>query len=310
MTRDPRARIGLVIVGLFVLVALLGPLVVGDPKAYVGAPLVPPGAGAWLGTNGQGQDVLAQTVVGARSTLLVGVLVGVVVVAVGALVGAIAAYVGGALDALLSLVVNVALVVPGLPLIVVLAAFLPPGPVTMAVVLAVTGWPWHARIVRAQVASLRRRDFVAAARIAGEPAWRVVVVELLPNLAALLGSSFVGATLYAVGAQVGLEFLGLGDLDAVTWGTNLYWATNDSALLTGAWWTFVPTGLCVATLGFGLTLLGFSLDERANPRLAVPSTGPGPQPTPVRPSAAVGLGSPSRRAGSDDIRDSVGGARG
>lgn len=310
MSRDPRARVGLVLVIGFALVALVGPFLVGDPKAYVGAPLVPPGPGAWLGTNGQGQDVLAQTVVGARSTLLVGVLVGLMAVTVGAIVGAIAGYVGGALDAALSLAVNVALVVPGLPLIVVLAAFLPPGPVTMAVVLAVTGWPWHARVVRAQVASLARRDFVAAARVAGEPAWRVVLVELLPNLAALLGSSFVGATLYAVGAQVGLEFLGLGDLDAVTWGTNLYWATNDSALLTGSWWTFVPTGLCVALLGFGLTLLGFSLDERANPRLAVRSAGPGPQPTPVCRSSALERGSPSRRPGSGESRDSVGGPRG
>ena len=93
----------------------------------------------------------------------------------------------------------------------------------------------------------------------------------------------MGATLYAIGAQVGLEFLGLGDLSAVTWGTNLYWATNDSALLVGAWWTFVPTGVCLALLGFGMALLGFALDEHANPRLSVAgATGPGPQPTPVR----------------------------
>lgn len=283
MRRDLRETVGVAIVAGFVLLALVGPALVGDPTAYVGAPLQPPSAAAWLGTTGQGQDVLAQTVVGARSTLLVGVVVGFLVVLVGAVVGAAAAYFEGAVDAVLSLVVNVFLVMPGLPLIVVIAAFLPPGPVTMAVVLALTGWPWHARVVRAQVASLRRRDFVAAALVSGEPGWRVVVVEILPNLAALLGSAFIGATLYAVGAQVGLEFLGLGDLDAVTWGTNLYWATNDSALLTGSWWTFVPTGLCVATLGFGLALVGFALDARANPRLAARSAaGPGPQPTPVR----------------------------
>ncbi|MES2640614.1 MAG: ABC transporter permease [Myxococcota bacterium] len=281
-SRDLRGTLGAVIVGGFALVALVGPLFVGDPDAYVGAPLEPPSAAFWLGTTGQGQDVLAQTVVGARSTLVVAVIVGFAVVVVGAVVGATAAFFGGVVDAVLSLVVNVSLVMPGLPLIVVIAAFLPPGPVTMAVVLALTGWPWHARVVRAQVASLRRRDFVAAAQISGESAWRIVLVELLPNLAALLGSSFIGATLYAVGAQVGLEFLGLGDLNAVTWGTNLYWATNDSALLTGSWWTFVPTGVGIALLGFGLTLLGFTLDERANPRLAArAATGPGPQPTPV-----------------------------
>lgn len=280
-TADWRGQLGIGIVLGFVALALIGPLFVGDPTAYVGAPLEPPSAAHWLGTTGQGQDVLAQTVVGARSTLTVGAIVGITVVFVGAVLGATAAFFGGVVDSILSLVINVSLVMPGLPLIVVIAAFLPPGPVTMAVVLALTGWPWHARVVRAQVASLRRRDFVAAAQVSGEPAWRIVLVELLPNLAALLGSSFIGATLYAVGAQVGLEFLGLGDLDAVTWGTNLYWATNDSALLTGSWWTFAPTGLGVATLGFGLALLGFALDERANPRLAVRGVGPGPQPTPV-----------------------------
>lgn len=282
MIADRRARLGLALVLGFVVVALFGPLFVADPSAYLGPPLAPPSADFWFGTTGQGQDVFAQTVVGARSTLLVATIVAGLTVFLGAVLGATAAYLGGVVDALLSLAVNVFLVMPGLPLIVVIAAFLPPGPITMAVVLTLTGWPWHARVVRAQVASLRSRDFVAAARISGESTWRIVVVELLPNLAAVLGSSFIGALLYAVGAQVGLEFLGLGDLNAVTWGTNLYWATNDSALLTGSWWTFVPTGAGIAAFGFGLTLLGFVLDERANPRLAARgATGPGPQPTPV-----------------------------
>lgn len=280
---DRRAALGLAILGAFALVALVGPLFVGSPTALVAKPLEPPSAAHWLGTTGQGEDVLAQLVVGARVTLSVGLVVGVLVVAVGAVLGAGAAFLGGAVDAVLSLLVNVSLVMPGLPLMVVLAAWLPPGPGTMAAVLVLTGWPWHARVVRAQVLSLRARDFVQAAVGLGEPAWRVVLVELLPNLASLLGSSLLGATMYAIGAQVGLEFLGLGNLDATSWGTNLYWATNDSALLVGAWWTFVPTGLCVALVGFALSLLSFALDERQNPRLgAGGATGPGPQPTPVR----------------------------
>lgn len=282
MGLDRKTLGGLAIVAGFVLLATVGPLFVEHPTAFVGKPLEPPSWEHWFGTTGQGQDVLAQTVVGARSTLAVGVVVGLLVVAIGAVAGATAAFLGGVADSVLSLVINVSLVMPGLPLMVVIAAWLPPGPLTMAAVLALTGWPWHARVVRAQVLSIRKRDFVSAAIVTGEPAWRIVVVEILPNLASLLGSSFIGATLYAIGAQVGLEFLGLGDLSAVTWGTNLYWATNDSALLIGAWWTFVPTGLCVAVVGFGLALLGFALDERANPRLAVSgATGPGPQPTPV-----------------------------
>lgn len=263
-----QATLGLVLVLAVLLAAAVGPLLCDDPTAFVARPLLPPSWDHWLGTTGQGQDVLAQTLAGARPTLAVGFTVGALVVAVGTLVGLTAATLGGWVDDLLSLAINVFLVLPGLPLMVVLAAWLPPGPVTMAVVLSVTGWAWTARVLRAQALSLRQRDFVLAAIVSGEPTWRVMLVELLPNLVSLMASAFLGATVYAIGAQVGLEFLGLGDLSAVTWGTNLYWASNDAALLTGSWWTFLPTGLAVAITGFGLTLVSTGLDEITNPGLS------------------------------------------
>lgn len=266
--KNRRARFGLGMLGVFAAMALVGPALVGDPTALVGAPFQAPSSEHLLGTTGQGQDVLAQTIAGARTTLLVGFGAGAAMVAVGALIGAAAGYFGGKIDEALSLASNVFLVLPGLPLAVVVAAWLPPGPATLAAVLLVTGWAWNARVVRAQVLQLRRRDWVAAARLAGEPHWRVLVVEILPNLKGLLASAFVGATVYAIGAQVGLEFLGLGDPGAVTWGTNLYWAANDAALLTRSWWTFVPTGACVALVGFALALVNVGIDETSNPRLA------------------------------------------
>ena len=265
--RDRKASVGAALVAAFALLALAGPLAVGDPDALVGLPLQPPSADHWLGTTGQGQDVLAQTVVGARLTLLVGVAVGLATVALGAALGVTAAYLGGVADAALSVLFNVFLVLPGLPLAIVIAAYLPSGPATVAAVLILTGWAWNARVVRAQTLALRERDFVLAARVSGESALRIAAVELLPNMASLLVAQVIGSTVYAIGAQVGLEFLGLGDVSRVTWGTNLYWATNDSALLTGAWWTFVPTGVCVALVGFGLVMLNSGFDELANPRL-------------------------------------------
>jgi peptide/nickel transport system permease protein len=191
----------------------------------------------------------------------------VLVVLVGAIVGATAGYCGGRTDRVLDLIINVSLVMPALPLMVVMASHLPPGSATMIVVLVATGWAWTARVVRAQALSLRQRDFVLAAIVAGERPWRVVLVEMLPNMLPLLASCLVGAIIYAVGAAVGLEFLGLGDVSAVTWGTNLYWAANDGALLTGSWWTFVPAGVGIALTGFALTLLGVAIDEAGNPRL-------------------------------------------
>lgn len=287
LLRNRKAAFGALLVLGFVLMTLFGPLVVGDPQAFVATPLEPPSAAHWFGTTGQGQDVLAQTVAGAQPTLIVGFITGALVVMIGALVGGAAGYFGGRVDDALSLLMNVFLVMPGLPLMVVLAAWLPPGPVTMTAVLVLTGWAWNARVLRSQTLAIRQKDFVAAAIVSGESALRVVVVEILPNMASLLVSSFIGATVYAIGAQVGLEFLGLGDLGVVTWGTNLYWASNDSALLTGSWWTFVPTGLCVALVGFGLAMLNFGIDELTNPRLSAQRDpifsqgGPGPRSTPV-----------------------------
>ena len=265
---DRRALVGAVLLGGFLLLALFGPLIAGDAGAIVDVPLSPPSWHHWLGTSGQGQDVLGQTLAGARATLTLGLAVGIMVTLLGVIIGVGGGYLGGLVDDAASVMTNVFLVIPGLPLAIVLAAYLPPGAIRLAVVLTLAGWAWGARVFRAETLALRQKDFVAAAALAGEPRWRIIAVEILPNLASLVASSFVGSTLYAIGASVGLEFLGLGDLGAVTWGTNLYWASNDSALLTGAWWTFVPAGLCVALLGFALTLLSFALDAVTNPRLA------------------------------------------
>ncbi|MGC3999337.1 MAG: ABC transporter permease [Anaeromyxobacter sp.] len=265
--RDRKASAGAVIMAVFLLLGLLGPLLAPSPAALVGVPHSPPSLAHWLGTTGQGQDVLAQAVAGTRASLALGFLVGGLVVLVGAVIGVTAGYVGGRVDTALSLLVNVFLVIPGLPLAIVIAAYLPAGPATVALVLTVTGWAWNARVLRAQTLALKKRDFVAAAVVAGEPGIRIVLRELLPNMTSLLVAQVIGSTVYAIGAQVGLEFLGLGDVSSVTWGTNLYWAANDAALLTGAWWTYVPTGLCIALVGFALTMLNAGFDEITNPRL-------------------------------------------
>jgi len=265
--RDRKATVGALLLLFFVLAAIAGPLFLVDPTALVGIPLHPPSAAHWLGTTGQGQDVLAQTVVGTRVSLVIGFSVGLVVVLVGSLVGVAAGYFGGRIDALLSLLFNVFLVIPGLPLAIVMAAYLPSGPLTVAAVLVFTGWAWNARVVRGQTLALRRREFVDASLVSGASSLRIITREILPNMTSLLVAQVIGSSVYAIGALVGLEFLGLGDVSSVTWGTNLYWASNDSALLTGAWWTYVPTGLCVALVGFGLVMLNSGFDEITNPRL-------------------------------------------
>ncbi|WP_141328652.1 dipeptide/oligopeptide/nickel ABC transporter permease/ATP-binding protein [Myxococcus sp. AB025B] len=276
LLRQRKAAVGGSILLGFLLLALVGPWLVMDPTELVGQPHQPPSRAHLFGTTGQGQDVLAQTVVGARETLAIGFAVGALVTLVGALVGITAGYLGRRVDDALTLTTNVFLVIPGLPLAIVLGAYLPSGPMRMVVVLTFAGWAWNARVFRAEALALRGRDFVAAAVVAGESHARIIARELLPNMASLVASSFIGNTLYAVGAQVGLEFLGLGDVGAVTWGTNLYWAGNDAALLTRSWWIFVPTGLCIALVGFSLTLLSSAIDEVTNPALRAPPSAPVP----------------------------------
>jgi peptide/nickel transport system permease protein len=274
LTRHRKAAVGGSLLVFFLLLALVGPFFVMDPTELVGRPHQPPSAAHWFGTTGQGQDVLAQTVVGSRETLAVGFAVGALVTLIGALMGITAGYLGRRVDDVLSLTTNVFLVIPGMPLAIVLGAYLPSGPLRMVAVLTVAGWAWNARVFRAESLALRGRDFVSAAVVTGESHSRIVSRELLPNMASLLGSSFIGNTLYAVGAQVGLEFLGLGDVSAVTWGTNLYWAGNDAALLTRSWWIFVPTGVCIALVGFSLTLVSSAIDEMTNPALRVHKAAP------------------------------------
>lgn len=268
LLENRKASVGAVLVLFFVLLGLVGPVLVSrDPSAFVGPPHQPPSSEFLLGTTGQGQDVLAQTIVGARTSLVVGFVTGLAVMVIGALVGLIAGFFGGWLDSVLSFITNVFLIIPGLPMAVVIAAYLQPGPVTIGLVLVITGWAWNARVLRSQILSLREKDFVQAALVSGEGRLRIIFREILPNMTSLLMSGFISATVYAIGAQVGLEFLGIGDVSVVTWGTNLYWATNNAALLTGAWWTVVPTGVCVALVGFALVLVNFAIDEITNPRL-------------------------------------------
>lgn len=265
--RDRRARVAIFLLLAMMLLAGVGPLFCLSPDLPLGIPHSPPSRAHWLGTTGQGQDVFAQTLVGARSSLLLGLAVGLIGTAIGAMVGLIAGFAGRSLDAFLSLTINVFLVLPGLPLAIVLAAYLPSSPLTVALVLVITGWAWNARVLRAQTLALRDRDFVLAARVSGASDLYIVLREILPNMTSLLVAQAIGSTIYAIGAEVGLEFLGLGDVSRISWGTNLYWATNDSALLTGAWWTFVPTGISVAMVGLSLALLATSFDELTNPRL-------------------------------------------
>ena len=267
-----KAKVGAVILGFFVLAAIIGPLVTPyDPSYQNPSPalsMAAPSAAHLLGTTQTGQDVLSQLLVGIRLTLELAVIVGVVATALSVIVGVAAAFLGGIWDELLSLVSNVFLVIPSLPLLIILLGYLPQkGQLATIAVLSVLGWPWGARVIRAQTLAIRNRDFISAARETGEKTWRILAFEIVPNEVSLIAASFVNTVLYAVGASVALAFIGLADLNSWSLGTILYWAESQQALQLGAWWWFVPPGLAVALMGTGLVLLNTGIDELGNPRL-------------------------------------------
>jgi peptide/nickel transport system permease protein len=265
-----KAKVGGVVLGIFVLVAIIGPAIAPyDPSATTAqaTPLAPT-LHHLLGTTSSGQDVLSQLLVGLRSTVVLGLLTGLFATALSVLIGVTAGFLGGVADEGLSLFTNVFLILPALPLLVVILGYLPhAGDIATAVVLSALGWPWGARVIRAQTLALRNRDYVAAARETGERTWRLIVFEVIPNEISLIAASFVGTVLYAILTSVALAFIGVTDVSRWSLGTMLYWAQSQSAIQIGAWWWYVPPGVIVALLGMSLVLLNFGLDELGNPRL-------------------------------------------
>lgn len=269
ITLNPKVTIGISIVAFFLLIAIFGPLIVRTPPyAFSADTLVGPSSSHLFGTTQTGQDVFVQVVDGARVSMFVGFIAGILATCISIIFGLTAGYFGGIVDDILSLLINIFLVLPGLPLAIVLADFFPiKGPIPIAFVLTITSWAWGARVLRAQTMSMRDREFVVAARASSESTLRIIFAEILPNVIAIVATGFIGTVIYIILAEAGLEYLGLGDATTVSWGTMFYWAQNNDALLLGAWWWFLPPGFCIAIVGAGLAFINFGIDEYANPRL-------------------------------------------
>jgi peptide/nickel transport system permease protein len=265
-----KAKVGITILGIYILVAIIGPWIAPyDPNATT-TQAIPeaPNIHHLFGTSATGGDVFSQILIGTRATVILGLVTGVVATTLSVLVGTAAGYLGGYVDEALSLISNVFLVLPVLPLLVVILGYLPhTGEVPTGIVLSILGWPWGARVIRAQTLSLRNRDFVLAAREVGERPWRIIIFELMPNQIGLIAASFVGTVLYAILTSVALAFLGITNFSDWNYGDILYWAQSGSAVNLGAWWWYVFPGLTVAVLGMSLVLINFGLDELSNPRL-------------------------------------------
>src|SRR3954467_6348338 len=265
-----KAMGGLAIFVVFSVWALVPQLFtsVDDPNRIAFTPSLPPSSEHWLGTTSLGQDIWAQLVYGTRESLVIAIVAGAFATVLSVLVGVSAAYLGGLADEFLSLVTNVFLVLPTFPLIIVLATYAGKGTLLVVlIVLVVTGWSYGANQMRAQTLSLRNRDFLESARVRGERRLYVIAVEILPTMTSLIVANFLGAALYSVLTAAGLQFLGLGDQNSISWGTMLYWSQNQQALQTGMpLWALAP-GMGVALLGVSFPLCNYAFDEISNPAL-------------------------------------------
>jgi len=270
---NPPAIIGTFILTTILLGALFAPfLSTHNPDKRVARPHLAPSSEHYLGTTRNGRDVYSQVLQGARKTLSVALFAGVIATLIAVSVGITAGYFGGKIDDWLNFLTNVFLVFPQFPLLIVLSAFFGQiGSIVIAVLLGITSWPWGARVIRAQTMAIRNKEFIISAEVMGESKLRILFVEILPNLISIVFGGFLGTFIYAMGAEAGLSFLGLGDATEVTWGSMLYWAQVSSALYTGAWWEMLVPAIALALTGGALALINMSIDQVSNPKL---KTGP------------------------------------
>lgn len=264
-------RVGSALLAGFVLAAACAPAIAPyDPSAFIGRPLAPPSGQHWLGTNDAGQDVLSEVLFGARASLTVSLVAAALSLGVAALVGALAGFLGGWPDALAQRTTDVFLATPNLPLMILLAAYLPPSLPNTTLVIALLGWPITARVVRAQVLTIRTREYVLAAQALGAPTPRILSGHVLPALTPILTASFVALAARATALEAGLAFLGLGDPIAKSWGTVMRAALSFTGIFfTAHWlWWLAPAAACVSLLVLAITLIGAGLEERFDPQLS------------------------------------------
>ncbi len=273
--RSAYFRVGASLLSFLVLIALLqpwlngfligesDPISMGNFKAYL-----PPSTEHWLGTERWGRDVMALLLVGLRYSLLIAALAGSVATAIGIVIGFVAGYKGGRIDATLRTMTDMVLVIPSLPLLVTLAAYIPRvNIVTMALLLAAFSWPFTTRTIRAQVLSMKERPYIDLAITSGLRDWEIIFAEILPNLLPYLGVSLAISMGAAMLAEIGLQLIGLGPGNINTLGLMINWSIRWGALGLGKWQMVFAPVLCLVLIFVSLNLINIGLEQAFNPRL-------------------------------------------
>lgn len=268
MRADRRTLLGAAILGIAALVAIFAPLLAPYSSREPSGPTnMSPSLQHPLGTDDAGVDVLSLVIWGARISMTVGVVATLVAMAVGGAIGITAGYVGGRLDGVLMRITDYFLVVPQIPLMIVVATIWGPSLSHIVIVIGLLNWTMTARLLRAQVKTLKQRTYVKRAAALGAGHLRIIRQHIAPQLGALLIANTVLTVANAIFSETALSFLGLGDPTAASWGSIMNNAFRSTAISNGFWWEILPAGLCVSIVVFGCSLLGVAIEERLNPRL-------------------------------------------
>ncbi|MFW5786683.1 MAG: ABC transporter permease [Bacillota bacterium] len=267
---NKKVILGLVVVLLIFLLAILGPyLTQYEYNEYAGKGYLPPSSDHYFGTTIDGKDVFTRTVYGLRSTLLVGAIAGTMATLIGCIIGFLAGYYGGTIfDELLMMLTNIFVVMPQLALLIVIAAFLEVrGAVVMAVIVAITAWPWTARAVRSQTLSLKNQEYVSLSRISALNVGRILREDIASNMFSYVFMVFIQQFNSTMLATVQLEFLGLGPTKGISLGLVMQNAVNWNGIQLGMWWWAIIPGLILTILITALYFINTGLDAAFNPRL-------------------------------------------
>jgi peptide/nickel transport system permease protein len=267
---SPQVATGTVVLVLFVLAALIGPLVAPyDPTAQVGHVYAAPSAAHWLGLDNGGNDVLSKLLIGARTSLIVGFVAALVGMVIGGAVGVVAGYFGGRVDGVLMRITDYFLVIPDIPLMIISAAVFGRNTRNIIIIIGVIYWTTTARLIRAQVHSIRERAYVRRAELLGSGRARILWTHVIPQVGPLLVANTVLMIANAIFAETYISFLGLGDPSTISWGKMIQESLDGGAVFYHAWWAVLPPGIAVTVVVLAATLIGQGLEDALNPRLRV-----------------------------------------
>lgn len=261
--------IGTIIISAFIITTIFAPYISPyDAYERTGTPFAAPSIEHWLGTNDIGQDILSELIYGTRVSLVIGLLSAAVAMVIGTIIGLAAGYLGGKVDAVLMRIVDISLVLPMLPLMILLAAFLGPSFWNMIIVIGILSWSRPARVIRSQVLTLRNKGYIEAVKVVGAKPSYIIMKHILPPTLSIIISQLILVSSRSILMEASLSFLGLGDASQKSWGMMLYYAQNRSAFLTNAWiWWILPPGLLITLLVISFAYIGNSLEQIVNPRL-------------------------------------------